>query len=458
VEPKFLDDAPPKSTYAGLGKWVEHSANAAIVLRPTFGAVAMEMFEFCLYGYAAEQIKESFFLGSAVGTWACFAVPFFSRPLGGVVMGRVSDIYGRRLAVITTAYGVLGTTVLQGLIPMHTGAWGITSLVVLRGLQGLAFGAAATHSTYAVEVADPSVMGSSCALLCIAGSFGGLCAVGLFASLNSLLTPHQMLVWGWRIPYLVAAIPGLMSALDAGNCVETDAFIKGKAAREAKQASDDSEGTEEEEVGGFELMFGKYKWQVVLMVLGSLSGPAVSYVGKVFLVEYLANVGGIGSTMSLWLGTVNLMAGMVTIPFVAWATDCYGAGTCLLAGNLAVAGTMIPAFALTIGNPAKSLHGSLVLSIIFGILSNIAIPATIYGAELFPVEIRNLSSGLWRNVITCATGGLSPLFLSGVTMVHPLAPGVYVTSLAMISLAAVQMGFMARNQGLTVTHIRHEPY
>ena len=34
---------------------------------------------------------------------------------------------------------------------------------------------------------------------------------------------------------MVAAVPGLMSALDAGNCVETDAFKEAKARKEAKQ-------------------------------------------------------------------------------------------------------------------------------------------------------------------------------------------------------------------------------
>ena len=74
VEAKSLDVEHAQSTYKGLNHWLEHSAKAAIVLRPCFGAVAMEMFEFCLYGYAAEQIKESFFMGSAAGTWYALIV------------------------------------------------------------------------------------------------------------------------------------------------------------------------------------------------------------------------------------------------------------------------------------------------------------------------------------------------------------------------------------------------
>ena len=47
-------------------------------------------------GFLEPHFQSNFFHGSAVSTWLGFAVTFVARPFGGVVLGLVGDIFGRK--------------------------------------------------------------------------------------------------------------------------------------------------------------------------------------------------------------------------------------------------------------------------------------------------------------------------------------------------------------------------
>ena len=109
-------DAPPE----GKGYWRSVGSFLPAIL-PVLLAKGMEDFEYALYANAMPEIKRCFFNGSSVGVWSGFLVSFVMRPIGGAVMGWYSDHYGRRKAVIITAYMMLFCTVGQALIPSTIG-------------------------------------------------------------------------------------------------------------------------------------------------------------------------------------------------------------------------------------------------------------------------------------------------------------------------------------------------
>src|SRR5690606_17375689 len=62
---------------------------------------ALDWYDFAVYGYFAPIFATQFFpssnyLTSLIAAFGVFAVGFLTRPLGGILIGHIGDIYGRR--------------------------------------------------------------------------------------------------------------------------------------------------------------------------------------------------------------------------------------------------------------------------------------------------------------------------------------------------------------------------
>jgi len=76
----------------------------------------LEWFDFAVYGYFAGDIGRQFFPQSSPAAqqllaFAVFALGFFARPLGSLVLGMVGDRIGRR-ALLTLSIGLMGASTL----------------------------------------------------------------------------------------------------------------------------------------------------------------------------------------------------------------------------------------------------------------------------------------------------------------------------------------------------------
>src|SRR6187397_3518693 len=121
-----------------------HSKQSALrtALAGLIGNV-LEWFDFAVYGYFASNIGHQFFPKSdpAVQTflaYATFALGFFARPIGSIVLGRIGDRIGRR-ALLTLSIALMGgATLVLGLLPTYNqvGVAAPVLLVTLRVVQG----------------------------------------------------------------------------------------------------------------------------------------------------------------------------------------------------------------------------------------------------------------------------------------------------------------------------------
>ena len=80
-----------------------------------------------------------------MGTLAAFgtyAVGFFARPVGGIVIGHYGDKIGRKSMLVLTLMIMGVATFLIGLLPTYEqiGPWAAVALVVLRIAQGFGVG------------------------------------------------------------------------------------------------------------------------------------------------------------------------------------------------------------------------------------------------------------------------------------------------------------------------------
>ena len=109
----------------------------------------MEWYDFAVYGYFASIIGAQFFPSenpavSLISAFGAFAAGFLMRPIGGILFGRIGDVFGRKRVLTLSVLSMAIPTVLIGLMPNYA-AIGIAApilIVILRMIQGLSVGGA----------------------------------------------------------------------------------------------------------------------------------------------------------------------------------------------------------------------------------------------------------------------------------------------------------------------------
>src|SRR5258707_12240300 len=107
----------------------------------------IEWYDFYVFGSLATILSVKFFDPShpaaALVRWvAIFAVGFFVRPLGALILGRVGDIVGRKYTFLISLSGIGISTALIGVVPTYAkiGLLAPIILLLLRLVQGLCLG------------------------------------------------------------------------------------------------------------------------------------------------------------------------------------------------------------------------------------------------------------------------------------------------------------------------------
>lgn len=96
--------------------------NKRVLSASTIGT-ALEWYDFNLYSTASALVfAKLFFAGGndflgTLASFATFAVGFFFRPLGGLIMGNLGDRLGRRHVLIIALVLMGSATTLIGLLP-----------------------------------------------------------------------------------------------------------------------------------------------------------------------------------------------------------------------------------------------------------------------------------------------------------------------------------------------------
>ncbi|MCD6047988.1 MAG: proP 1 [Gammaproteobacteria bacterium] len=193
----------------------------------------LEFFDFTIFALFSHYISRSFFpftseLLGLINTFSIFAVGYFARPLGGLLISHIGDRYGRKkslmLSVNLMAFATLGIALLPGYAQIGIAA--PLLLLLLRCIQGAAVGGeipgVVTYLTEYFHTQNP--------IFAISMVLGGVTASNLIASaLGYFLSAHFsvefMQSYGWRIPFLIGAILGLVGVVIRKYTQETAIFI-----------------------------------------------------------------------------------------------------------------------------------------------------------------------------------------------------------------------------------------
>jgi MFS family permease len=173
---------------------------------------ALEFYDFVTYSFFAVQIGRSLFPGdssqSLILSLATFGVGFVSRPLGGLIIGRMADRRGRKPAMILS-FALMGIGIVGlALTPSYRTVGPAASLmaVLFRLLQGFALGGeVGPNAAFLMEAAPPHRRGFYLSIHLATADAAVLVAgiVGLL--LSSLLSASQLDAWGWRAAFIIGA-------------------------------------------------------------------------------------------------------------------------------------------------------------------------------------------------------------------------------------------------------------
>lgn len=177
---------------------------------------AIEFYDFSLFGALAEVIGSLFFPTSnkivqLLASLTVFGAAFIMRPLGGLIVGKIGDTYGRKRALEISIAMMLVPSFLMGCLPTYKDIqiWATIMVVLLRLVQGMAAGGEFSSSlVYAVESTNGRNSAYWAAVVNAGANIGSLLGDGLVAIIRNNLTDTQLHQWGWRIPFLLTPVFG----------------------------------------------------------------------------------------------------------------------------------------------------------------------------------------------------------------------------------------------------------
>lgn len=105
----------------------------------------LEWYDFAVFGFFSEEIGKVFFPNSqdpVAQSFAVFGGAFLFRPVGGVLLGYLGDVYGREKALRISIFLMAFPTFAMGCLPTYdqVGVVAIILLIFIRILQGLSVG------------------------------------------------------------------------------------------------------------------------------------------------------------------------------------------------------------------------------------------------------------------------------------------------------------------------------
>ncbi|WP_233151456.1 MFS transporter [Mycobacterium lehmannii] len=392
-----------------------------------------EWFDYGLYAYGVSYISTAIFPGDgATATLLAlmtFAVSFLVRPLGGFVWGPLGDRLGRRRILAITILVMAGATLCVGLVPTYAtiGIWAPVLMVILRMIQGFStggeYGGAATFMAEYAPARRRGMMGSFLEFGTLAGfSTGALLMLGF----SLILSDDQMNVWGWRLPFLIAAPLGLIGLYLRTRLDETPVF------KELEES-----GRQEQDIGAeFKDLLAQY-WGPILRLGGLVVAlNVVNYTLLTYMPTYLEQSIGLSTDMSLVVPIIGMLSMMIFLPFAGLASDRFGRKPVWWISLIGLFIAGIPMFMLMSTGVIGAVIGFAVLGLLY--VPQLATISATFPA-MFPTQVRYAGFAIAYNVSTALFGGTAPAvndWLIGVTGDN-LVPAYYMMGACIVGAIAL---------------------
>lgn len=201
---------------------------------------ALEFFDFVIFLFLAPVIGKNFFPSDTpewladVHVLGIFAAGYIFRPLGGLIMAHFGDRSGRKQVFLFSILLMAFATAGIALIPNYARAGWLAPmlLVFLRIMQGVAIGGEAPGAwTFVAEHVAPRHLALACGFMSSSLIAGVLMASLITMAVHRYFSPEAMLDYGWRVPFVVAGVLGVLGAILRRWLNETPVFLRARDGR-----------------------------------------------------------------------------------------------------------------------------------------------------------------------------------------------------------------------------------
>jgi MHS family citrate/tricarballylate:H+ symporter-like MFS transporter len=403
-------------------------ARAALPLRHVAAVAAgnaLGFYDFLTYAFFAVQIGHTFFpsrdpASSLLLSLATFGAGFFTRPLGGIVIGILGDRKGRKPAMFVS-FSLMGAAIVGMALTPSYRAIGVAAPILaisFRLLQGFALGGEVGPTTaYLIEAAHERNRGLFGSLQYATQDLAILCAGLVGVALANILDAAALDAWGWRIAFLIgtAIVPFAL-------------LIRRQLPKTLDERPPVRKSREPLRPHLRVALFG-------LLLLGS--GTIASYV-LIYMTTYATTTLHIASNYAFGATVVGGFCGVCFDPVSGWLSDRFGRKPVMMVPWALLFFAVLPVFMLMAHfRSAGALYAA---TAAMQILVSLGSPAVVTAiAEALPPHIRSGALSTIYAVAISTFGGTTQFVITWLIARtgNPLAPAWYLMGAIVVGLVTM---------------------
>jgi MHS family proline/betaine transporter-like MFS transporter len=242
--------------------------------------------------------------------------------------------------------------------------------------------------------------------------------------LGLILSEEALNSYGWRIPFILGVVVGLVGLYLRLRLEDTPAFrvIEEKA---------------EVESAPIKASFTTHNKESLTAIGFTVAWTVSYYILLTYMPTYVSSTLGYPLSQALLSNAIGLVVLMALIPFTGALSDRIGRKPLLIAFTALIAVLTYPLFLLiSEGSFLAVVLGQVLFGVIISLFSG---PGPAALVEMFPTNVRYSALGISYNIAVAVFGGTAPFiatFLVSRTGSN-ISPGLYLIVAAVISLVVV---------------------
>lgn len=410
---------------------LERDPVKTVILASMMGT-AIEFFDFYAYGTAsAAYFPKVFFpqmtpLLATLLSLLTFGVAFVARPVGSFIFGHFGDRLGRKKTLVVSLLVMGVATVAIGFIPGYQsiGVGGALLLCLCRFVQGIGLGGEWSGAVLvATENAPVDKRALYGAFPEVGAPIGFFICNGLFYVLEKMLTPAQMMSFGWRVPFWASSVLVVIGLYVRHRLQETPLF---KLAQERDNTTRSP----------LKVVF-KENWREILkgtFLMGATY--AMFFTLTTWSLSFATTALGFSHSEFLLLLMAAIVEFAVLIMTTSVLADKVGRKKVLMTASVALV-----VFSLVFPYFLEGQHNMVGMLLFLGL--GFVVMGTLYGPvgavlpELFPTKVRYSGAGITYNLAAVVGAAVAPTITTWLIATFGLHyAGMYMFVLAVVSVVA----------------------